>query len=139
MYRLKENIRTILFIKPWLKQGWLSRIIVPQYRAARLFFEYSWFLHALNDLLSSISVMNIKINDSNSFYLISVSAFQVCSSKSNIIDVAKSICLLLITLIIFECFSKNSCVVARGSYSAESISHLIRHYLITCFNYCSRS
>lgn len=139
MYRLKQYILTILFIKPGLEQCWLTRIIIPKHRTIWLFFEYNRFLHALNDLLSSISMMHIKINNCNSFYLISVSAFQICCSQSNIINVAKSICLLLIALIIFESLSKYSRVMARGPYSTKSISHLVWHYLITGFDYRSWS
>ena len=65
--------------------------------------------------------MNIKIYYCYFLDFVSVSWFGVSSCHGNCVHVAEAAGLFLITLIVFESWTKNSCVMTRRSHGTESI------------------
>ena len=99
-----------------------------------MFSELLWLLHTFDDLLCSISVMHIKVNNSNFLDLLAIGAHDIRGGDSHVVDIAKAIGLLLIALVVFESFSEYASVMARRPYSTESIFELLRHDLVTCLD-----
>ena len=137
MNGLEENILSIVNIKPWPVLSGFSRIIVEKDWATALLSKLLWLLHTLYYFLGSISVMYIKVNDCDFLDLFSISAHYIWGRDSHIVDIAKSICLLLVTFIILKSFTKDSSMMAWWSDSTEGVPKFLRHYLITCFDNCS--
>ena len=79
-------------------------------------------------------MVHVKVNYCHFFNLLSVCVFEVTSSHCSIVDVAKSIGLLLIALIVFEGLAKYTSVVTRWSYSTECIPNFFGHNLIDSFD-----
>lgn len=75
MDALKKYIWTIIIVKPrFVKFTWF-RIAISQHTGILVFLESHFFLHALNDFLSSIPMMNIEVNNCNLLNFFSVSGF----------------------------------------------------------------
>jgi hypothetical protein len=137
MNGLKQYVLPIINIKPRSVLSGLPWIIIKKDRATILLSKFLRLLHAFNDLLSSITMVDIKVNNSYLFYLLSISAHNIRGSDCNIVDVAKAIGLFLVALVVFESFSEDAGVMAWRSNSAEGVFEILGNDLVTCFNDCS--
>lgn len=124
VHRLKLDVCGIILVEPWFVLSRLSRIIVIQDTCVRLLPESQWTLHALNNFLSAVSMMNIKVNDCNFLYLLSVNVLKICRCDSHVVNVAESIRLLLVTNVLLECLTKDSGVMPWRSDRTECIVYL---------------
>ena len=135
MNTLEKHIVFVIVIQPRLVDCCWTRVVVIQNRWVWLLPEDAFALHALDDLLSAVSMMNIKIDDRNFSYFVSVCALQVCSSNCDVIDVAKAVCVFLVTHIIFECGTKHTSMMPGWSNCTKSILIFVKHHFVACFYY----
>mgnify|MGYP006893814184 CR=1 FL=1 len=78
--------------------------------------------------------MHIKVYNCNFVYFLSIIAFEICGSYSNIIDVAKAIGLLVVALVVFKSTAKHSSVMTWWSDGAKSILKFSGHNSICGFD-----
>jgi len=132
--RLKKYVFTIILVEPWLVLCCRSWIRVVKNAGIRLFLEHHWSLHAFNDLLSTITVVDIEVYDGNSFYFVPVPAHEVSCSNCYVVYIAKTICLFLIAHIVFKCLTEHPSMMPRWPYRAKSICIFTCHQLVACLN-----
>lgn len=121
VHRLELDVRGVVLVQPRLVLGCLSRVSVIEDARIWLLLECHRTLHALDDFLSPVTMMNIKIYNRDLFDLLSVHIFQVCRCDGHVVDVAESVGLLLVANVLLKGLSKDSCVVAGGSDSTKGI------------------
>ena len=92
--RLKEHVFAIVLIEPWPILCCLSWIRVIKNACAAFFLEHHRTLHALDDLLSTITMMNIEVYNCNPFYFIPMLVQEISCSNCYVVYVAKAIGLL---------------------------------------------
>ena len=129
---LKEHVFAIVLVEPWFIQCCLSWIRVIKNACIGLFLEHHRTLHALEDLLSTITMMDIEVYDCNPFYFIPMPAQEVSCSNCYVVNIAKAIGLLLITCIILKCLAEHPSMMPRWPYRTEGICILTGHYLVAC-------
>ena len=131
---LEKYVLSIILVEPRPVLSWLPGVAIPKNRRFCWFTKHLWLLHAFNYFLSTIAVMHVNVHNRHSFDLLPVGIFHVCCSNCNIVYIAKSISLFLITNIIFESLAEYTRVMSRRPDCTESIPILRSHDLITCFN-----
>ena len=139
MDRLELNVLGIVIVQPGPELCCWPWIAIVQDACVCVFFEHHWGLHALDYFLSSVTVVDVEVDNGNTFDLVSIFIHEVGSSNSDIIDVTKSIGLALVTNIVFKCRSKDPSMMSRRPNGAKCICIVAWHNSITSLNHSSRS
>ena len=102
VHTLEENVVLVIVVEPWLVHSGRPWIVVVQYGCISLFSEDTLSLHALDDLLGAIAVMDVEVNDGNFVDLVSVCALEVSSGDSHVVDIAEPVRVFLVAYVVFE-------------------------------------
>lgn len=102
-----------------------------------LLTEHFRSLHALNDLLRTVSMMHIKVYYGNPLDLVTVSVLEVRSCHSDVVNVAEAVGLLLIALVVFESLTEDAGVVTWWPHCAERIPEVSGHNLVARLHHCT--
>jgi hypothetical protein len=134
MDTLEKHIISIIIVKPRFVHGALFGISVSQNTHISVFSENDFVLHALYNFLCAITMMNIEVHNCHFFDFLSISAFQICRSDGDIVDVAKAVGLLFVAFIVFKSASKHTSMMAWRSDCAERVFVFSCHNSVDTFN-----
>jgi len=136
----KKYIFAIIKIKPRFKL--VGRNFARRKRRNVCSSDKSFRLNqGLDYFLSSIPMVNIKINDCYFFDFVTILAFQVSCSYCNIVYEAKTVAAGFITInvITVECFAEDASMMAWRSDRAKSIPKTFFHHGVYSLNHSTCS
>jgi len=136
----KKHIFAIVKIKPRLEL--VGRNFTRRKRRNVCSSDKSFRLNqGLDYFLSSIPMVNIKINDCYFFDFVTILAFQVSCSYCDVVYEAKTIAasFISINVITMECFAEDASMMAWRSDRAKSIPKTFFHHGVYSLNHSTRS
>ena len=112
----------LVFVRRYLKDR-EGRAVVGDSELLRLH-------QGLNDLLRAVSMVNIKVDNSDLFDLLAILAQCVACCKGDIINEAESVRACFTLVLRMVCLAKYACVVAWRTRRTEGIPAVLSHDLV---------
>jgi len=136
MNRCEQNVAAVIVVKPW-SILLLSDLECSKWRAHGC-LHCEWFMadQRLHDLLGSITVVHVKINDCDFLDLVTILGHRITGRHCHVVDKAKSIAAGFVWVVIVESPAEDSRMVAGRSRGAKCISVFPAHHCINCLHSC---
>lgn len=136
MNRCEQNVGAVIVVKPW-PILLLSDFERSKWRAhSCLNCERFVANQGFNNLLGTIAMMHVEINDCDFLDLVAILRHSIACCHGHIIDKAKSVAAGFVRIIIVESPAEDSRMVAWWSCCAKGISIFPTHHCIDCLHSC---